>query len=166
MILIALGANLNSRFGFPEQTIEAAKTALEQSGVKIRRSSRIWVTAPVPASDQPWYRNAMISADTSLSPGALMRVLLDIERSFGRVRAEKNAARVLDLDLIAHYDVIMEREDVHIPHPRMHERAFVLVPLQEIAPGWRHPVLDKSVSDMVGDLKDLGDMKPLDARVA
>lgn len=166
MIIIALGANLNSRYGSPEDTIERAKDALKSSGVAIRQSSRTWMTAPVPASDQPWYRNAVISVDTGLRPRALMALLLDIESSFGRIRGERNAPRVIDLDLIAYYDVIIEEEGLQIPHPRMEDRAFVLVPMQEILPNWRHPVLDLSVSDMVGNLTDLGEMKPLQSRVA
>lgn len=169
MILIALGANLPSRYGKPEETLEAAKHALEAAGIMIRRSSRTWVSAPVPASDQPWYRNAVISVETHLGPKALLQCLLEIEQSFGRVRSkkasEKNASRVLDLDLIAYFDTISDTPQVQIPHPRMQERAFVLLPLQEIAPRWTHPVLDKTVDDLVANLPDPNSAQPIDQQV-
>lgn len=151
MIVVALGANLPSRFGTPAQTLEAAKAAMEKAGLRVVKSSRTWLTAPVPVSDQPWYHNAVVAIETDLDAFQLLSALQSIENDFGRVRIERNEPRVLDLDLVAYNDEIIDRPALIVPHPRMHERAFVLLPLQEIAPeGWQHPILKKSLADLVG----------------
>lgn len=154
MILVALGANLNSSHGTPEQTIRAAILALEYAGVRVLKQSTIWLTTPVPASDQPLYRNAVIAVDASCSPADLLALLHDIEAAFGRVRKTRNEARVLDLDLIAYHDVVLGGADIALPHPRLHERAFVLVPLCEIDPQWMHPVLRLSARTLLDRLPD------------
>ena len=154
MILIALGANLPSSYGSPEETLEAAKEALARAGVHILNSSKTIITPPVPMSDQPWYRNAVVSVETALEALELLNLLHEIEADFGRVRTVRNAPRLLDLDLIAYHDVIINDDDVFIPHPRLHERGFVLLPLQEVAPNWVHPVLKHSVEDLIAALPD------------
>ncbi len=157
MILIALGANLPSRFGTPEDTLEAAKAELSRRDVSVIQSSNIWVTAPVPASDQPFYRNAVISVSTSLPPKPLLHLLKSLEAEFGRAAAERNAPRVLDLDLLAYGDQVIREGDLEIPHPRMHLRGFVLGPLREIAPDWSHPVLQKTAEKLFFDLPESTD---------
>ena len=152
MILIALGANLPSTYGTPEETLEAAKSALGRLGVRIVSSSKTILAAPVPVSDQPWYRNAVVAVETALGPLALLNVLHKVEAEFGRVRTVRNAPRLLDLDLIAYHDEVIEQDDVFIPHPRLHERGFVLLPLREIAADWVHPVLKRSVEDLIAAL--------------
>lgn len=152
MILIALGANLPSRFGEPEQTLKRAVSAIQARGIRVVKQSSIWKTAPVPVSDQPWYRNAVIRVEANLSALVLLEVLHEIEADFGRVRSEKNAPRLLDLDLIAYNTDIIKEEGVFVPHSRMHNRAFVLKPLQEVAPQWVHPVLKRSVADLIKGL--------------
>ena len=152
MIFIALGANLPSKHGSPEQTLEAAKAALNERGIKVVKSSRTWVTAPVPVSDQPNYRNAVVAVETDLTPRRLFNELKDIEKEFGRTEAEKNAARVLDLDLLAFQNSIIDTQDLIVPHPRMHTRSFVLQPLYEIAEGWVHPVTGRTLSEMIEGL--------------
>lgn len=154
MILIALGSNLPGRHGGPPQELQAAQKAMERAGIKILKSSRIWKTAPVPASDQPWYHNMVVRAGTDLSAFALLEALQDIEHSFGRVRTERNAPRIMDLDLIAYNDEIIDRPELIVPHPRAHERAFVLLPLREIAPEWVHPVYRKSLSALIAALPE------------
>ncbi len=154
MILIALGANLSSRFGTPEQTISAARDALEGRGIGVLRMSSIWLSAPVPVSDQPWYRNAVLLVETDLEPLALLRALKALEVEFGRMSDERNAPRVLDLDIIAYNDELLEAEALTVPHPRAHERAFVLYPLQEIAPDWRHPMLQSDVAALIAALPE------------
>jgi 2-amino-4-hydroxy-6-hydroxymethyldihydropteridine diphosphokinase len=118
----------------------------------ITACSRIWESAPVPASDQPWYNNAIVRLDTDLPAHLLMDELKAIEEQFGRVRMTRNEARVLDLDLIAANDEVFETDKLVLPHPRMHERAFVLMPLREIAPEWVHPVLKKPINDLIAAL--------------
>ena len=156
MILIALGANVPSpRFGPPAKTLQAALACLEKEGVKVVACSRFYQTAPVPASDQPWFTNCVAAVDTSMGPEALLEALLDIERQFGRRRRERNAPRVLDLDVLAYNDVTTgTNKHLELPHPRMHERAFVLLPLAEIAPGWRHPGDGTPLSALIEALPD------------
>ncbi|HUK60548.1 MAG TPA: 2-amino-4-hydroxy-6-hydroxymethyldihydropteridine diphosphokinase [Stellaceae bacterium] len=142
MILIALGANLPSRAGPPAATLAAALAELETEGVRVEKVSRLYRTAPVPASDQPDYINAVAIVTTALDPKALLLLLHRIEARFGRVRGARNAARTLDLDLLDYDGSVADgRDGPVLPHLRLHERAFVLVPLAETAPDWRHPVL-------------------------
>ncbi len=141
MILIGLGANLPSvGFGPPAITLEAAIAAMEARAITVTARSPLYESAPVPASDQPWFVNGVIRVETALNPGPLLDVLLDIEHQIGRERGPPNAPRVLDLDLLT-YDAVITGPDACpvLPHPRMLERAFVLLPLAEIAPDWRHP---------------------------
>ena len=129
-------------------------------------ASQAWLTAPVPASDQNWYRNAVIAVETDLPPKVLLALLLDIEQDFGRVRGAKNEARVLDLDLIGYNGQVLDEGDLTLPHPRLHERSFVLYPLREIAPGWMHPVLNLSVDIMIEKLPGDQTAEPLKTEVA
>lgn len=153
MILIAFGANLPSRYGSPLQTLQAAIKQLDaRSDVHVLSVSDIYLTAPVPVSDQPWYHNGVLSVETDLSPRALLSVLQSVEAEFGRERGERNAARVLDLDILAYNDEILDEEGLVLPHPRMSERAFVLYPLRDVAPLWRHPVSMEGVEAMITTL--------------
>ena len=156
MIIIALGANLDSHHGAPPETIEAAIQAIQSAGIKLITSSNIYKTAPVPFDpDQPWYHNAVIEVETERSAHELLQALLNIEEDFGRVRTVKNAPRVLDLDLIAYQDqIIKDNDTLIVPHPRMHERLFVLKPLSDISKQWKHPVLDQTVEQMIGNLPE------------
>ena len=146
MILIALGANLyHPRFGPPQATCEAALAALSAHGITVLARSAWFRTAPVPVSDQPWFVNGVASVATSLDPSALLSILHEVEAEFGRVRQVRNEARVLDLDLLAYDERVSKSLEAPIlPHPRMAERAFVLFPLEDLAPDWVHPVLGQS----------------------
>lgn len=152
MILIALGANLPSQFGVPEATLEAAKVALGERGVQIVCSSRVWHSAPVPVSGQPWFRNGVVSVETDLSAAQLMKALHEVEAAFGRVRSVRNGPRVIDLDLLVYHDEIYDEAGFVVPHPRMEGRAFVLYPLQDVAPDWIHPLSGRCVRDLIADL--------------
>jgi 2-amino-4-hydroxy-6-hydroxymethyldihydropteridine diphosphokinase len=163
MILIGLGANLASpEFGAPPRSLEAALALMAERGLTVVARSRWYRSAPVPPSDQPWFVNGVVAVETTLEPAALLEVLHAIEARFGRVRRERNAARVLDLDLLA-YDgrVSAAGESPVLPHPRLHERAFVLRPLLEIAPGWRHPRLGRTVSALLASLPPESAAEPL-----
>jgi len=152
-IFIGLGANLPSAAGSPVATLEKAVADLLASGVVIRRRSPWFETAPVPrADDQPWYVNGVVEVATDLTPADLLGLLQRLEAEAGRVRSVANAARPLDLDIIAYGDRVETRNDPLLPHPRMEARAFVLLPLQAIAPGWRHPVSKRTVVELVADL--------------
>ena len=127
---------------------------MNRGGVTVSRVSPWYRSAPVPASDQPWYVNAVAEVRTPLAPAPLLAFLHKVEREFGRVRGVANAARVLDLDLLAYGDAIADGRDGGpvLPHPRLHERAFVLVPLVDLAPGWRHPMLGKTAAELLQGL--------------
>jgi len=153
LILIAYCANLPSQgYGSPADTCLAALTALEARGVKILRRSPFYESAPVPVSDQPWYVNGVAQVDTRLSPEELLALLHELERQFGRERRELNEARVMDLDLIAYGQRVRDAPPPILPHPRMADRAFVLLPLRDIAPGWVHPVSGRTVEQLIARL--------------
>ena len=149
MILIALGANLASAAGGPQQTLEAALKRLEANAVRVVARSRWYRTAPVPVSDQPWFVNGVARVETTLEPAALLALLRRVEEEFGRQRTVRNAARTLDLDIIDYDGRVENTLELTLPHPRMQDRAFVLLPLAEIAPAWRHPTLGKTVESLV-----------------
>lgn len=164
-ILVALGANLPSeRFGGPRETLEAALGELERRGVRILRRSRWYETAPVPASNQPWYVNGVATVATGLGPQALLALLHAIEAEFGRIRAERNAPRVVDLDLVAFGDLVAPGPEAPIlPHPRAADRAFVLLPLAEVVPGWRHPANGLTVEALIARLPADQQIRPMPA---
>ena len=140
-ILLGLGANLSSpTHGAPRATLEAALSRLGQSGLRVVRCSRWWQSTPIPVSDQPWYVNGVAEIATKLAPEPLLALLHEIEAEFGRVRSYPNAPRLLDLDLLAYGNV---RRDGPMPP---------LLPLQEIEPGWRHPVSKRSLAEMISAL--------------
>jgi 2-amino-4-hydroxy-6-hydroxymethyldihydropteridine diphosphokinase len=157
VILVALGANLpHPVHGPPRATLEAALAALERHGLRVLARSRFYETAPVPASDQPWFVNAVVAVATELPPEAVLAALHAVEAEFGRVRREVNAARVLDLDLLVYDELVIAGAvgGPDLPHPRLHERGFVLYPLRDVAPGWRHPVLGRTVDQLIADLPE------------
>lgn len=151
MILIAMGANLPSVAGPPQQTLEAALAALAEAGIALERRSAWYRSAPSPAGDQPWYVNGVVSVATRLAPVELLGLLHRVEARFGRVRRQRNEPRVLDLDLLD-YNGKLRQETPVLPHPRLHERAFVLLPLADIAPDWRHPASGASLAALIAAL--------------
>ena len=163
VILIGLGANLPSAAGAPRATLEAALAALERGGVRVAARSRWYRSVPQPRSSQPDFVNGVASVETRLEPRDLLALLHRIEARFGRVRGEANAARTIDLDLLAYHDRVMtgENSDPILPHPRLQDRAFVLLPLAEIAPDWRHPLLNHGVRDLIAALPAGQDAAPL-----
>jgi len=166
LIILGLGGNLTCEtFGAPRTTCGAALQILETRGAKITHRSRWYESAPVPVSDQPWYVNGVVCVDTKLSPEDLVKEVLDVEAELGRRRTVANAARTIDIDVIAYNDVVISgetREQVEIPHPRMHTRAFVLLPLAEISPDWQHPSRAQSLSEMISALPENQICRPLD----
>ncbi len=151
MILIALGANLDSHVGSPRETCMSALDDLNELNVSTIKLSRWYQSAPVPASDQPYYLNAVAVVKTSHTPSELLNILLAVEQKYGRTRSVKNAARTLDLDLLA-YDDRVEKGSPDLPHPRLQDRAFVLLPLKEVAPDWHHPISGQTVETMISAL--------------
>jgi 2-amino-4-hydroxy-6-hydroxymethyldihydropteridine diphosphokinase len=151
MILIGLGANLPSAAGAPPATLAAALTALAEAGVGLVRRSPWYRSAPLPAGDQPWYVNGVASVATSLGPSELLAVLHRVEARFGRIRRTRNEPRPLDLDPLD-YDGRLRQEPPVLPHPRLQERAFVLLPLRDVAPDWRHPASGAGLAQLIAAL--------------
>ena len=140
MVLIGLGANLrSSNYGAPRRTLTAALAALADEGIAVAACSAWYESAPQPPSNQPWYVNAVAALLTEIDPFALLAALQRVERRFGRTRGARNTARTVDLDLLDHDGVEVETATLVLPHPRLHLRRFVLLPLAELAPDWRHP---------------------------
>jgi 2-amino-4-hydroxy-6-hydroxymethyldihydropteridine diphosphokinase len=154
MILVAIGANLpNMGGGTVLESCEAAAVAVRAiAGLRFVALSPWYRTAPVPRGNQPDYCNGMIRLEGDIAPATLLQRLLGIEKEFGRARSEPNAARTLDLDIIDLNGTIRAVPDPVLPHPRAHHRDFVLRPLLDVAPGWRHPVLRQSVATLLAEL--------------
>jgi 2-amino-4-hydroxy-6-hydroxymethyldihydropteridine diphosphokinase len=155
---IGLGANLPSTVGAPAETIAAAIDRLAEWGQVTARSA-LYRTAPVGYVDQPAFVNAAVLLETELRPLRLLDALLEIERSFGRDRAAgpPKGPRTLDLDLLMYGDSVpgdqvLDEPGLTLPHPAMHQRRFVLAPLSEIAPEWRHPVLRRTIAELLAGL--------------
>ena len=149
-LFIGLGANLTpDGYASPREGCVAAVSALADVGVRLSALSNWYESAPLPISDQPWYLNAVAEATTELDAASTLAALHDIERRFGRVRTERNAARVLDLDLLDFAGMVNDANDLALPHPRLHERAFVLFPLGELCPDWVHPVSGIAIQDLI-----------------
>ena len=149
-LFIGLGANLApDGYAGPREGGMAAVSALADEGVHLLALSHWYESAPVPISDQPWYLNAVAEATTELDAASTLAALHNIERRFGRVRTERNAARVLDLDLLDFAGMINDAGDLALPHPRLHERAFVLLPLGELCPDWVHPLSGIAIQDLI-----------------
>jgi 2-amino-4-hydroxy-6-hydroxymethyldihydropteridine diphosphokinase len=162
MILIALGANLPAPDGSaPLETCRRAAVALDTlPGLRLRGLSRWYLTTPIPVSEQADYVNAVAHLEGDVEPAALLAALQAIEAAFGRRRSAANAARCLDLDIIAIDAVVRAAPDPILPHPRAHERGFVLLPLADLAPGWVHPRLQLPVAELIAALPPQG-IRPL-----
>ena len=146
-LCLALGSNVGPR----EEHLTYALEKLPHYGINILAVSRFHETQPVGGpADQEFYLNAAARAETELNPLEVLRIFFLIEKSRGRMRESetRNAARTLDLDLLFYDDWILHEAELTLPHPRLHEREFVLAPLREVAPNWVHPVLKKTVREL------------------
>jgi 2-amino-4-hydroxy-6-hydroxymethyldihydropteridine diphosphokinase len=163
MILIALGANLPGPAGGPAQQIAAALAAIAGSGIRVLARSRLYRSPAWPPSEQPDYVNAVARLGNAPAPEPLLARLHAIEAALGRRRGVANAARAIDLDLL---DYDAQRRDGPVPpllpHPRLANRAFVLLPLAEIAPDWRHPIDGREIAALIARLPSDHCAEPLD----
>lgn len=144
---IALGSNIDNREDYLTEAIDKLK---KQS--KVLLCSSLYETEPVGYVDQDWFLNAVVKIDTQLTCNELLEFVLGIEKELNRVRTIQNGPRTIDLDILFYEDKIVQEDNLQIPHPRLHERAFVLVPLHEISSNFIHPILKKDVSAMLKDL--------------
>jgi 2-amino-4-hydroxy-6-hydroxymethyldihydropteridine diphosphokinase len=163
-VLIALGSSLGGRFGSPVAAVAAAMDRLAEAGFQVLARSSPWRSASWPDPTQPDYINALVIVETPLGPAETLARLHRIEAAFGRARdaeAPANAPRVLDLDLIAHGRTVAREDGLVLPHPRAAERLFVMGPLAEIAPDWRHPVLGETAAALAARAGVGRDARPL-----
>lgn len=166
---LGLGGNLPFAGRLPIETLAAAVPQLELAGLRILAVSAAYGSAPVPASDQPDFTNAALKAETTLSAEELLGICKSVERLFGREPGSRWSARTLDVDILAYGDQVVPHEaawrqaadgydpadkpdDLVVPHPRLHKRAFALAPLADIAPDWHHPVLGKTARRLLADV--------------
>ena len=158
---VAIGGNLIPEgFDTLDEVMAGAMKALSEQGLTIAKCSQWFETAPVPISDQPWFLNAVMAIETTLSETELLKLLHEVEANFGRVRNIRNEARILDLDLIDYDGLVRDDEAITIPHPRMHLRAFVLLPIQDLDSKWRHPVSGVDVATLIDLMPEGQDIRP------
>jgi 2-amino-4-hydroxy-6-hydroxymethyldihydropteridine diphosphokinase len=147
LVYLSLGSNVGNR----ESSLREAITRLKAEG-RIALVSSFYETEPVEVTDQAWFLNCAVGLETDLSPERLMTSLLGIEQEMGRRRTRKKGPRTIDIDILLFGDAIIDSPELTIPHPAMHHRRFVLEPLAEIAPEARHPVLKKTVRELLNQL--------------
>lgn len=161
-VYLSLGSNLGDRAA----NIARAIAMLGERGVRVTRESPLYETEPVNVRDGGWFLNGAVEAETELGPADLIKTLLEIERALGRERTTQTAAglkesRTIDLDVLLYGQRAIREPQIEIPHPRMAERKFVLVPLAEIAAEVRHPVLNRTIAELLAETEDQSVVRPL-----
>lgn len=155
-IYLSLGSNKGDRAQYIARAIEA----LGACGVSVTAKSSLYETEPVETSSNSWFLNCVVEAETDLLPPQLMHRILDIERALGRRRRVPRGPRFIDMDILLYEDRVVSSEQLEIPHPRMTERQFVLVPFAELAPEARHPVFKKTIAELLAKTSDRSEVRP------
>lgn len=155
LIYLSLGSNLGDRAA----NLEGAIEALPEIGVRVLRRSSNYETEPVDFLAQPWFLNCVVEAETSLEPRQLLEGLQAIERKLGSRKLVPRGPRIIDLDVLFYEAAVIQEEGIQIPHPRLSERRFVLVPLVELAPELRHPVLRATAAELLAATQDRSAVK-------
>jgi 2-amino-4-hydroxy-6-hydroxymethyldihydropteridine diphosphokinase len=160
-VVVALGSNLPGRGICCELLLESAVVRLQEIGFRLRARSSWWRSQAWPDPTDPPFTNGVALFEADLPPHEVLADLLSVEREFGRSRGQTNAPRTLDLDLVAHGRTVTDEVGLILPHPRAHERRFVMGPLAEAAPGWRHPVLGQTAIALAKQAPLGADARPL-----
>jgi len=150
IIYLSLGSNLGDRAA----QMARAREALAAAGIRVLRQSSLYATEPVDYKAQGWFLNCVVEAETELLPRQLLRALQEIERSLGRRKMARRGPRAMDIDILLYGASVVRAAELEVPHPRMAERRFVLVPFAELAPGVRHPTLHKTMLELLAVTRD------------
>jgi 2-amino-4-hydroxy-6-hydroxymethyldihydropteridine diphosphokinase len=154
-IYLSLGSNIGDR----ALNIARAIEVLPAHGVRVVRQSALYETEPVEVRAQDWFLNCVVEVETDSTPRELMHALLEIERSMGRLRVTPKGPRMIDMDILLFGTMIVREVGLEIPHPRIAQRRFVLVPFTEITPGALHPVLKKTIAELLAETPDLSEVR-------
>jgi len=154
LVYLALGSNIGDRLA----NLLTAAAALPPE-VVVRRASTVYETAPWGVLDQPDFLNQVLEVETQLTPVELLAHIKQVEAMLGRAQTVRYGPRRIDLDILFYEDQVIDVQGLVVPHPRLHERTFVLVPLADLAPDFRHPQIGKTVREMLAEL-DAADVKP------
>ena len=154
-IYLGLGSNLGDRAA----NLERALAGLAAAGIETVRRSSLYATEPMGFAPQQWFLNCVVEAATELMPRQLLRATQQVEREMGRRKMVRNGPRIVDVDILFYSGNVVSMADLEIPHPRIAERRFVLVPLREIAPGLRHPTLRKTMGELLAATTDRSEVR-------
>ncbi len=157
IVYLSLGSNVGDR----QQNLRSATAALDDAGVKVRRISKIYETEPVDYLEQDWFLNCVVEAETALTAAELLQDLRRIEKEMASAKPFAKGPRIIDLDILYFDDAVIDAAGLQIPHPRMADRRFVLVPLAGIAPGLRHPVTQKTTTEMLQATSDRSEVREI-----
>jgi len=157
IVYLSLGSNVGDR----SQNLRTAIAALDAVGVKVRRISKIYETEPVDYLEQDWFLNCVVEGETALAAAELLQGLRGIEKKVGSAKPFAKGPRIIDLDILYFDDAVIDAAGLQIPHPRMADRRFVLVPLAEIAPDLRHPVTQKTTAEMLQATRDGSEVREI-----
>ena len=154
-VYLSLGSNIGDR----ARHIARALELLAARGVRVVKQSALYETEPVEMRAQDWFLNGVVEVETDFSPQQLMQTLLEIERTMGRERVTPKGPRIIDMDILLYGSAVVHEAQLGIPHPRMAERRFVLVPFAEIAPGAVHPILKKTIRELLSETADRSEVR-------
>jgi len=149
MKILALGSNLPFGSNTPKQNLECVYDLLELEGIKILKKSKIYFSEAYPNKLDPLFCNSAIFIETNLKPFDLLNIVLKIEKKFGRERKVKNSPRTLDIDIICYDNLILNDENLQIPHPNIQDRLFVLMPICDLNENWKHPIHSKTALEFI-----------------